>query len=280
MFEKKELQKMDRKRPEEHKIHFQEKLIEDCKEYLKMFPEAKKFLFLSNEHLKNKLSIKDYISTLIESYELSNISKWKNSKYFNQKLEEKATGFIEFTRLASKIYELEEVEELSLTKVYSLFLDNLNFYRDHNLFFDELKKIINEYIDKNCQGEVSHRVIGRCTQKWLSSAEYSEELVSKFKEFNLSLSSNFTKIMNQKISELSFEEKEYIKAKCIDEIFTDRILCNLFSDGYLPDVSLDKIQLNVSRKAKSMASQIENSRYLYTSLESISKNEFIPNTWF
>ena len=54
----------------------------------------------------------------------------------------------------------------------------------------------------------------------------------------------------------------------------------LFNEGYLPDLSLDKIQINGHRKARNMASQIENSRYFYTSLESISRNEFTPNTWF
>lgn len=232
---------MRRRIEEKREINLQGKLLENCKVYLRNFPEAKKFLFLSNEHLKNKLSIKDYIDTLIKSYEISRTSKSKNSINFDQKLEEKATEFIEFSRLSSKIYELEE-EKLHRSTIYSIFLDNLNFYQDHNLF--------------------------------------SENLMDNFKDSNLSLSFHFTKIMNQKINELNINEKEYIKSKCLDEIFTDQILCKLFIEGYLPDLSLDKIQLNLNRKAKSIASQIENSRYFYTSLESISKNVFIPNSWY
>ncbi|NQY79957.1 MAG: hypothetical protein HRT47_06565 [Candidatus Caenarcaniphilales bacterium] len=271
---------MDRKKKEKHKIHLRDSLIEDCETYLKEYPEAKKFVFLSNDHLKNKLSIRDYIEILLESYDLSNIQKWQSSKYFNNDLERKANEFIEFTKLSSKIYELEEVEKLNISTVYSIFFENLNFYRDHNIFFNQFRQIINEYIEGNCQGEVAHRVIGRCTQQWLSSSEYNEELVSKFKEFRLSLSTNFKKIMNENIRKLSVDEKEYIRAKCLDEIFKDKIICSLFNEGYLPEVSLDKIQVNGHRKIKSMASQIEDSRYFYTSLQSINSNEFMPNTWF
>ena len=198
---------------ERHEIHLQERLLEDCEYYLEKFPEAKKFIFLSNDNLNNKLNIKDYISALMESYDLSQTKKWKNSSFYNPKLEEKANEFIEFTKLSSKIYELEEVEKLSLNSVYGVFFDSLNFYRNHNLFFNQFSKIINEYIDGNCQGEIAHRVVGRSTQQWLSSAEYSDELINKFKSFNLSLSTNFKKIMNRNIDELSSEEKEYIKAK-------------------------------------------------------------------
>ena len=262
-----------------HQIKLKEKIIEECNDYLKEFPNAKKFLFLSEQHTEAKLSVKDYVDALIESWGLSETEKFKNHKNCDPELESKTIEFIELSKLASRTNELEELNKLNKNSVYTVFMDTLNFYRSHDLFFSQFKKLLNEYIDIHCQGEVAHRVIGKSTQKWLDSQEYNEELIGKFKEYQLSLSANFKKIVNDSISRLDQNQKDYIRARCLDEIMSDKIICNLFDHGLLPDVALDRIKLSGQRKAKSMASLIENSRYFYTSLMSIEQGQFISNSW-
>jgi hypothetical protein len=126
-----------------------------------------------------------------------------------------------------------------------------------------------------------HRMIGKAMLKWLGNEEYTEELVSKFKEVDLSLSYNLRKIMNLKLKELSTLEAEFIKDKCIDEIMLDKIIYSLYQNGYLKNIELDQIQIsNISRKSGSIASHLENSRHWYTTLRSISTQKFSLAAWF
>ncbi len=87
--------------------------------------------------------------------------------------------------------------------------------------------------------------------------------------------------MNVKLKELSSLEAEFLKDKCIDEIMLDKIICSLYQNGYLKNIELDQIQVsNISRKSDSIASHLENSKHWYTTLYSISKQKFMPSTWF
>ena len=132
-----------------------------------------------------------------------------------------------------------------------------------------------------CDDNSTHRIIGNAILKWLESEEYTEELLAKFKEVNLSLSYNLQKIMNVKLKELSTLEAEFIKDKCIDEIMLDKIIYSLYQNGYLKNIELGQIQIsNISRKSGSIASHLENSRHWYTTLRSISTQKFSLAAWF
>jgi hypothetical protein len=160
-------------------------------------------------------------------------------------------------------------------------VENINFCRKHNLNFLVFKRNIEQYVSSFCDDNSKHRIIGNAILKWLENEEYTEELLNKFKEADLSLSYNLRKIMNVRLKELSSLEAEFLKDRCIDEIMLDKIICSLYQSGYLKNIELDQIQIsNISRKSDSIASHLENSRHWYTTLNSISKQKFALAAWF
>jgi hypothetical protein len=188
---------------------------------------------------------------------------------------------MELCKISSRVVELESYQLSNKEIVYSSFVENINFCRKHNLNFSIFKRNIEQYVSSFCNNDSTHRIIGRAVLKWLESEEYTEELLAKFKEADLSLSYNLRKVMNVKLRELSKLESEFLKDQCIDEIMLDKIICSLYQSGYLKNVELDQIQIsNISRKSDSLASHLENSRHWYTTLNSISKQKFMPSTWF
>jgi hypothetical protein len=256
-------------------------IIRQCKEYLKAFPNAKKIVFIGKDPQHNELDIKSYISILMENYGLSQIAKYKRNSTLNLKLTAKSDEFMELCKISSRVVELESYQLSNKEIVYSSFVENINFCRKHNLNFSIFKRNIEQYVSSFCDDNSTHRIIGNAILKWLESEEYTEELLVKFKEADLSLSYNLRKVMNVKLRELSKLEAEFLKDQCIDEIMLDKIICSLYQSGYLKNVELDQIQIsNISRKSDSIASHLENSKHWYTTLHSISKQKFMPSTWF
>ena len=273
-------------------------IIRQCKEYLKAFPNAKKIVFIGKDQQYNELDIKSYISILMENYGLSQLAKYKRNSILNLKLIAKSDEFMELCRMSSRVVELETCQwtacknaEIGVCEqshqlvnkeiVYSSFVENINFCRKHNLNFPVFKRNIEQYVSSFCNDKSRHRIIGNAILKWLESEEYTEELLAKFKEADLSLSYNLRKVMNVKLRELSKLESDFLKDQCIDEIMLDKIICSLYQSGYLKNVELDQIQIsNISRKSDSIASHLENSKHWYTTLQSISKQNFMPSTWF
>jgi hypothetical protein len=256
-------------------------IIRQCKEYLKAFPSAKKIVFIGKDPQHNELDIKSYIKILMENYGLSQISKYQKNSIINLKLRAKSDEFMELCRISSRVVELETYQLINKEIVYSSFVENINFCRKHNLNFSVFKRNIEQYVSSFCDDSSTHRIIGNAILKWLESEEYTEELLAKFKEADLSLSYNLRKVMNVKLRELSKLEAEFLKDQCIDEIMLDKIICSLYQSGYLKNVELDQIQIsNISRKSDSIASHLENSKHWYTTLHSISKQKFMPSTWF
>jgi hypothetical protein len=256
-------------------------IIRQCKEYLKAFPDAKKIVFIGKEPQLNELDIKSYISILMENYGLSQIAKYKRNSILNLKLSAKFDEFMELCKISNRAIALEAYNLTDKEIVYSSFAENINFCRKHNLNFLVFKRNIEQYVSFFCNDKPMHRLIGKAMMKWLGNEEYTEELLSKFKEAGLSLSYHLRKIMNVKLKELSSLEAEFIKDKCIDEIMLDKIIYSLYQNGYLKNIELDQIQIsNISRKSDSIASHLENSKHWYTTLQSISKQKFMPGTWF
>ena len=250
-------------------------IIRQCKEYLKAFPDAKKIVFIGKEPQFNQLDIKSYIKILMENYGLSQISKYQKNSIVNLKLSAKSDEFMELCRISSRVVELESYKLIDKELVYSSFVENINFCRKHNLNFLVFKRNIEQYVSSFCDDNSKHRIIGNAILKWLENEEYTEELLNKFKEADLSLSYNLRKIMNVRLKELSILEAEFLKDRCIDEIMLDKIICSLYQSGYLKNIELDQIQIsNISRKSDSIASHLENSRHWYTTLNSISKQKF------
>ena len=256
-------------------------IIRQCKEYLKAFPDAKKIVFIGKEPQFNQLDIKSYIKILMENYGLSQISKYQKNSIVNLKLSAKSDEFMELCRISSRVVELESYKLIDKEIVYSSFVENINFCRKHNLNFLVFKRNIEQYVSSFCDDNSKHRIIGNAILKWLENEEYTEELLNKFKEADLSLSYNLRKIMNVRLKELSWLEAQFLKDRCIDEIMLDKIICSLYQSGYLKNVELDQIQIsNISRKSDSIASHLENSRHWYTTLNSISKQKFALAAWF
>jgi hypothetical protein len=256
-------------------------IIKQCKEYLKAFPDARKIVFIGKDSQPNELDIRSYIGLLMENYGLSQISKYKKNSTLDLKLNAKSDEFMELCKISSKVIELETCKFIDKEIVYRSFVENMNFHRKHNLNFSVFKKNIEHYVSLFCNDELAHRITGKAVVKWLENEEYTEELLGKFKEFDFSLSYNMKKIMNAKLNELSTLEAEFLKDKCIDEIMLDKIIYSLYQNGYLKNIELDQIRIsNISRKSDSIASHLENSRHWYTTLNSLSKQKFMPSTWF
>lgn len=255
-------------------------IIEKCKDYLSAFPDARKVVFIAKELNHSELDIKSYISLLMESYGLSQSHKYKRNPISDSRLSSKCSDFIELCKISDKVIELETHQQVGKEAVYNSFVESMNFYRKHNLSFDIFSKNIKQYVDTFCNDETMHRLIGDAVIKWLNNEQYTEELLCKFKECNFSLGYNLKKIMDTQINTLSKEEKEFLKAKCVDEIMLDKIICDLYRKGYLKDLKLGQIQISgANKKADSLASQLETSKYWYITLMSIEKQKFIPNFW-
>jgi hypothetical protein len=217
----------------------------------------------------------------MENYGLSQISKYQKNSITNLKLSAKSDEFMELCKISNRVIALEAYNFTDKEIVYSSFAENINFCRKHNLNFPVFKRNIEQYVSSFCDDNSRHRIIGNAILKWLENEEYTEELLNKFKEADLSLSYNLRKIMNVKLKELSSLEVQFLKDRCIDEIMLDKIICSLYQSGYLKNIELDQIQIsNISRKSDSIASHLENSRHWYTTLNSISKQKFALAAWF
>jgi len=256
-------------------------VIQRCKDYLSEFPNAKKVVFIGKEASPSELDVRSYLDLLMESYGLSERKRYKRNPIINSQLDSYCTEFADFFEICNKIIELETHYFISKEAVYQSFIEHFDFCRKHTLYFNNFKQSIEYYVKNFCNDEISHRIVGEAVLKWLNDSEYANELLAKCKEQNFSLSYNLRKIINNKITELSPEEKAFIKAQCVDEIMLDKIICNLYQNGLLENVELGKIQIpqQSKRKADNLAAQLEHSKRWYMILTSIEKKKFIPNSW-
>jgi len=235
------------------------KLIKRCKEYLESFPKAKKIVFIAKDSYSAETEIKSYISLLIEHYGLSQTAKYKRNNILDSELNIKAIELIELCKSSINLIELETKNLIDKESVYKSFIENMNFYRKHNLNYESFKKNIEDYVNEFCNEELAHRIIGNDVQKWLNDEAYSEELINKFKEYDFSLSYNLKKIMKAKLARLNETEKNFLKDKCLDEIMLDQIFSSLFMSGYL----------NGSETKQMFSKHIKETRYWYSIISSL-----------